>query len=135
MLVIQVISDNQHIESVAQELHRSRSWAYKWYKRYNDKGLEGLNDKPRIGKPSTISKETMEKIKQELSASNTGGNFRQTEVMDIIQKRTDVKYHKVHIYRLLHKWGFVPKIPQKKFIRTAATPEDKKSFKKGYKIS
>lgn len=71
LLVIQVISDNQHIESVAQELHRSRSWAYKWYKGYNDKGLEGLNDKPRIGKPSTISKETMEKIKQELSASNT----------------------------------------------------------------
>jgi putative transposase len=132
LLVIRVISDNQHIESVAQELHRSRSWAYKWYKRYNDKGLEGLNDKPRSGKPSTISKETMEKIKQELSASNTGWNFRQ--VMDIIQKRTGVKYHKVHIYRLLHKWGFVPKIPQKKFVRTA-TPEDKKSFKKGYKIS
>jgi putative transposase len=132
LLVIRVISDNQHIESVAQELHRSRSWAYKWYKRYNDKGLEGLNDKPRSGKPSTISKETMEKIKQELSASNTGWNFRQ--VMDIIQKRTGVKYHKVHIYRLLHKWGFVPKMPQKKFVRTA-TPEDKKSFKKGYKIS
>jgi putative transposase len=47
------------------------------------------------------------------------------EVMDIIQKRKGVKYHKVHIYRLLHKWGFVPKIPQKKFIRTAATLEDK----------
>ncbi len=71
LLVIRVISNNQNIESVAQELHRSRSWAYKWYKGYNDKGLEGLNDKPRIGKPSTISKETMEKIKQELSASNT----------------------------------------------------------------
>jgi transposase len=71
--IMRILSDNQHIESVAQELHRSRSWACKWYKRYNDEErLEGLNDKPRSGKPPIRSKETMEKIKQELSASNTG---------------------------------------------------------------
>jgi hypothetical protein len=60
--------------------------------------LEGLNDKPRSGKPYTISKETiMEKIKQELSASNIGWDFIQ-QVMNIIQKRTGINYHKVRIY-------------------------------------
>ena len=49
LLVIRVLTDKQHIESVVQELHKSRAWAYKWYKRYNDKGLEGLKDKPRRG--------------------------------------------------------------------------------------
>ena len=24
-----------------------RAWAYKWYKRYNEKGLDGLKDKER----------------------------------------------------------------------------------------
>ena len=72
----------------------------------------------------------IDKIKIELSGSNMGWDFRQ--VSYIIQKRTGVKYHRVHIYRLLHKWGFVPKMPQKKFVRTA-TPEEKKGFKKGYK--
>ncbi len=38
LLVRHILSDKQqHIESVAQELHKSRAWAYKWYKRYNGK--------------------------------------------------------------------------------------------------
>jgi transposase len=40
LLVRRVLSDKQHIESIAQELHKSRAWAYKWYKRCNDKGFE-----------------------------------------------------------------------------------------------
>jgi putative transposase len=56
LLVRRVLSDKQHVESVAQELHKLRSWAYKWYKRHTDEGLDGLKDKPRSGKPSIISK-------------------------------------------------------------------------------
>ena len=129
LLIIRVASDKQHIESVAQELHRARSWAYKWCKRYSDEGLEGLRDKPRSGKPSVVPKEVKEKIKQELSNSNTGWDIKQ--VMDLIQKKTGVKYHKEHIRRLLHKWGFSPKVPQKRFVNTASK-EEKDSFKKGY---
>ena len=131
LLVIRISSDKQRIDSVARELHRSRAWAYKWYKRYSDEGLEeGLKDKPRSGKPPVISTETMDEIKQELSDSNTGWDFKQ--VMDLIQKKTGIKYHKVHVYRLLHRWGFSPKVPQKRFVRTAS-PKEKMSFKKGYK--
>ena len=132
LLVIRVSVDKQHIESAAQELHRSRAWAYKWHKRHNDEGIEGLRDRHRSGKPSVVSTDTKEKIRQELSDSNIGWDFRQ--VMDLIQKRTGVKYHEVHIRRLLHKWGFSPKVPQKRFVRTAAK-EEKKDFKKGYKTS
>ncbi|MER5175729.1 MAG: helix-turn-helix domain-containing protein [Candidatus Nitrosocosmicus sp.] len=111
-------------------MHKSRAWAYKWYKRYNDKGLEGLKDKPRSGKPPLVDNDLMIKIRKELEDSNIGWDFRQ--VMDIIQKRTSIKYHEVHIYRLLHKWGFISKVPQKRFVRTA-TQEEKNSFKKEYK--
>lgn len=116
LLVIRVSSDEQHIESVSQELHRSRAWAYKWYKRYSDEGLlDGLRDRPRSGKPSDISKEEeTDKIRKELADSNTGWDIKQ--VMDLIQKKTGVNYHKEHIRRLLHKWGFSPKVPQKRFV-------------------
>ena len=77
LLVIRVSVDKQHIESAAQERHRSRAWAYKWYKRYNDEGIEGLRDRHRSGKPSVVSTDTKEKIKQELSDSNIGWDFRQ----------------------------------------------------------
>lgn len=126
-LVRRITQDKQHIEDVAKELHRCRAWAYKWYKRYNENGLEGLKDQPRTGRPPDVPKETMLKIREELEDSNTGWDFRQ--VMDLIYKKTGVRYHEVHIYRLLHKWGFKSKVPQKKFVNTAST-KDKRKFKK-----
>ena len=54
LLVRRVLADKQHIVTVAQELHKSRAWAYKWYKRYHDKGLDGLKDKPRSGRPPLV---------------------------------------------------------------------------------
>jgi putative transposase len=69
----------------------------------------------------------MVKIRQELADSNTGWDFRQ--VMDLISKKTGIRYHEVHIYRLLHKWGFKPKVAQKRFVNTASAKE-KKRFKK-----
>jgi transposase len=95
--------------------------------------LDGLKDKPRSGRlPSLVTNDLMIKIRKELEDSNTRWDFRQ--VMEIIQKRTNIKYHEVYIYRLLHKWGFSAKVSQKRFVRTA-TQEEKKSFKKEYKMS
>jgi len=128
LLVVRVSSDSQHIESVVKELHRSRAWAYKWYKRYNDEGLDGLRDRPRSGKPSDISKEETDKIRKELSDSNTGG-WGIKQVMDLIQKETGVYYHNEHIRRLLHKWGFSPKVPQKKrFVNRATNQTRERQF-------
>ena len=105
LLVRRIIEDKQHIVNVAKELHRCRAWAYKWYKRYNDKGLEGLKDKERSGRPPDVPKEIIVKIRQELEDSNTGWDFRQ--VMDLIYKKTGVRYHEVHIYRLfITQMGF-----------------------------
>ena len=82
LLIIRVSFDKQHIKTVALELHRSRAWAYKWYKRYNDEGLEGLRDKPRSGRPPFMDEDEIMKIRTELSTSKTGWNTK--EVMDII---------------------------------------------------
>ena len=127
LLVRRIVEDNQHIEDVAKELHRCRAWAYKWYKRYNDNELEGLKNKAKTGRPPDVPKDVMVKIRKELTDSNTGWDFRQ--VMDFIYNKTGVRYHEVHIYRLLHKWGFKPKVPQKRFVNTASI-KDKKKFKK-----
>jgi len=128
-LVRRIVEDKQqHIVNVAKELHRCRAWAYKWYKRYNDDGLQGLKDRTRSGRPPDVPKDTMLQIRQELlEDSKTGWDFRQ--VMDLIYRKTGVRYHEVHIYRLLHKWGFKSKVPQKRFVNTALVKE-KGKFKK-----
>ena len=128
-LVRRIVEDKQqHIVNVAKELHRCRAWAYKWYKRYNDDGLQGLKDRTRSGRPPDVPKDTMLQIRQELlEDSKTGWDFRQ--VMDLIYRKTGVRYHEVHIYRLLHKCGFKSKVPQKRFVNTASVKE-KGKFKK-----
>ena len=115
-LVRRVKVDKEEGQSVAElELHRSRGWAYKWLKRYNNnENLEGLKDKPRSGRPPDITEEKLLGIKKELSENPSG--WRAKEIMNIIYKKTGVRYHEVHIYRLLHKWGFSPKVPRKRFV-------------------
>ena len=128
LLVKRVKYDKQEAANTAEtELGKTRTWAYKWLHRFDKDGLEGLQDQKRSGRPPDVPKETMIKIRNELVESNTGWDFRQ--VMDLIYKNTGVRYHEVHIYRLLHKWGFKSKVPKKRFVNTASKKE-KKSFKK-----
>jgi putative transposase len=128
LLVRRVIVDNEQAARVAEnELHRSRWWAYKWLKRFNESGLNGLQDQPRTGRPSEVSEDTFTEIKRELSENQSG--WKAKEVMNIIYERTGVRYHEVHVYRLLHKWGFSPKIPRKRFVNSASN-EEKKRFQK-----
>lgn len=87
-------------------------------------------DRPRIGRPSFVDGDIVMKVRKELPDSNIGWDIKQ--VMDIIQKKTGTKYHEEHVRRLLHRWGFSPKMPQKRFV-IRASKEERNSFKKGYK--
>jgi transposase len=130
-LVRRVRVDKVQASSVAElELHRTRIWAYKWLKRYDIDGIEGLRDRHRSGRPPDVSEEKILGIRTELSANPSG--WKAKEVMEIIYKRTGIRYHEVHVYRLLHKWGFSPKVPIKRFV-SAASKEEKNIFRKRLK--
>jgi transposase len=132
-LVRRVRVDGEEAASVAElELHRSRGWAYKWLKRYdnNNENVQGLKNKPRSGRPPDVSEEKLLEIRKELSENPSGWKVKQ--IMNMIHKKAGVRYHEVHVYRLLHKWGFSPKVPGKKFIN-AASKEEKEQFKKRLK--
>ena len=128
LLVRRVLVDNEQAARVAEkEFHRSRWWAYKWLKRFDQSGLEGLTNQPRTGRPPEVSEERFAEIKRELSENLAGWTAK--EIMNIIYQKTGVRYHEVHIYRLLHKWKFSPKVPRKRFVN-AASNEERKQFKK-----
>jgi putative transposase len=128
LLVRRVRVDDEEAASVAEkEFHRSRWWAYKWLKRFDKSGLDGLKDLHRSGRPPEVSEEIFSEIRSELSENPSG--WKAKEIMNIIYQSTGVRYHEVHIYRLLHKWGFKPKVPQRRFVNTASK-EEKGEFKK-----
>ena len=53
-------ADGQDIRMVSkEELHRSIAWAYKWVRRFDKEGLEGLKNKPRSGRPPDIPQEKL----------------------------------------------------------------------------
>ena len=47
---------------------------------------------------------------------------------ELIIKKSGIKYHYTHIYRILRKWGFKQKVPRKVHINTASM--EKKMFSK-----
>jgi putative transposase len=54
-LVKRVIKDNQiPAQVVEDEIGKVRSWAYKWLERFQKEGIDGLKDKLRSGRPTSI---------------------------------------------------------------------------------
>jgi transposase len=133
LLVRRVRADGKNIVDVAKdELHRSRAWAYKWLKRFDtdDGSLGRLKDQPRSGRPPKVPEKKIQKIIKELSDNQSG--WQAKEVMNMIYQKTSVLYHEVHIYRLLHEWGFSPKVPRMRFVN-AASNQEKDKFRKRLK--
>ena len=101
MLVLNVLYNDIIPAQAARELHRSRAWASDWLKRYDEEGIEGLQDRTKSGRPIGMSEETSISIKKELSNSKEGWTTKQVE--ELIVKKSGIKYHYTHIYRILRK--------------------------------
>ena len=127
LLVLNVVYHGKVAAQVAREIHRSRSWACQWLKRYDKQGMDGLQDIPKSGRRPELSVEIEYKIKTILKGSNQGWTTKQIE--EIIVQNTGVRYHSNHIYRIARKWGFKQKVPRKMHVNTASQ-EEKEEFKK-----
>ena len=127
LLVLSVVYDKRVPAQVARDIHRSRTWASDWLKRYREEGIEGLKDRSKSGRPPDIPEEIVYEIKSQLSSSKEGWTTKQ--VNDIIVRESGVQYHQIYIYTLLRKWGFKQKVPRKVHVNTASK-EEKERFKK-----
>ena len=130
LLVLKVEGDGMIPARVAKELRRSRTWASDWLARYDNEGVDGLRDRPKSGRPAQLSPQVVFKIRKKLTESRQGWSTKQ--VNDIILQEGGIKYHCIHIYRLLHKWGFKQKVPRKVHVNTASK-EEKDTFKKEHR--
>jgi putative transposase len=127
LLVLNVVYNNIIPAHATKDLHRSRAWASDWLKRYDKEGIDGLKDRTKSGRPTEIPEDIEYQIKKELSSSKRGWTTKQVE--ELIIKKSGIKYHYTHIYRILHKWGFKQKVPRKVHVNTASR-EEKEGFKK-----
>ena len=96
LLILNMVYQGKVAAQVARDLHRSKSWAFDWLKRYDKEGLEGLKDRIKTGRPPELSEDMTYQIKKELSDSNQGWTTKQVE--QLIIKKSGIKYHYTHIY-------------------------------------
>ncbi len=132
LLVLNVVYHGMVTANVARDLHRNRTWACVWLKRYEKEGVGGLKNKPRTGRPSELSEETACRIKTILKESNHGWTTKQVE--EIIVEKSRLKYHHTHIYRILRKWGFKQKSTRKVHDNTASQGRERGIQKKTEQI-
>lgn len=60
--ILLALDGGQSVSEVATALHVSRPTVYAWQRRYTEEGLGGLSDRPRPGRPTALSKESVERI-------------------------------------------------------------------------
>ena len=97
LLVLNVVYYGKVAAHVARETHKSKGWACQWLKRYKEKGLEGLTDRPKGGRHSQMPEQTEYKIKTMLKESSQGWTTKQVE--EVITQESGVRYHHNYIYR------------------------------------
>jgi len=102
LLVLNVVYDKHIPAQVARDLHRSKTWASDWLKRYTEENIEGLKNRTKSGRPPDIPEETVYEIKKELTSSKQRWTTKQVEDL-IVKKSGGIRYHYTHIYRLMHK--------------------------------
>ena len=79
LLILKIKYDNMIPSQVGREIHRRRSWASKWWRRYIREGENGLNDKPRSGgrRSSKLPEEIAFQLRKELLESKQGWSTKQ----------------------------------------------------------
>ena len=64
LLNVLVKRDEMSVTGAARHLGMAPSWGVKWRKRYLKEDIAGLQTRPRAGRPSRISGETLKAVKK-----------------------------------------------------------------------
>jgi len=127
LLALRVKADHVRPAHAVRELHRTRAWATKWLRRFQQEGLEGLETRERSGRPPKTPHMMMAAVERMVTGSRAGWTAR--EVRELIRKEAGVVYSERHIYRLMHRWRMRPVVPEKRLLNKASRME-RLSFKK-----
>jgi transposase len=116
LLILNVVYQGKVSAQVAKDLHRSKSWASDWLKRYDKEGIEGLKTRQKSsGRPSEISEEIEYQIKKEQKEINNQG-WTTKQIEEVIVKKSGIKYHYTPIYPVFFENGALSRRCQEKYM-------------------
>jgi transposase len=108
LMILAYLKEGKTRVETARLLYISTQKVSAWLKRFTEAGLEGLEDKPRSGRPRTLDacqhdllKEKIEKAQSELP----GGRVRGKDIIQLIKDQWEVEYTLSGVYALLDHMG------------------------------
>ena len=138
-LIIKLSNEGKPCREIASLLGIGKSKVSFWSRRFKETG--SLEDKPRKGRPTPLTEEKLqeikEKIKETVLEQNDRAGLSSKEILLFIKKETGRTYTIRHVERLLHKMGFSLITPRVNHIRKDEKAQEvfREGFKKNYKTS
>lgn len=133
--------ESKSLDFISKSIQIPKTTVHDWLSRLEIKGLDGLVDIKRPGRPSWLFEEEKEKLKDVLirSPEEQGIPFKiwtTSLVQYVINKLFGVTYKPRNVTKLLNKLGFTLKVPRQrnKKVNTKAQEEFKKKLKMKYNI-
>lgn len=108
--IIQLASQGQPIPQIAQQLRVKQNTVRKWFARFSERGLPGLQDAPRSGAPVTYSAEDKARIiatalsdPSEVGESYASWTFER--LASHVQEKLGIPMKKTRVFELLQAEG------------------------------
>lgn len=120
--ILIALDEGQAVTQVARTLHVSRPTVYAWKRRYLKEGLDGLEDRPRPGRPTTLDDKTVERIlfltTQRIPEEATHWSTRlMAQYADVTQWQVrkvwaaaDLKPHRIKTFKISNDPRFAEKV-------------------------
>ncbi len=109
LLALSHFKDGHSRTQIAKFLKVSRTSVNKWVQTFLDEGLEGLQEKPRTGRPAFLTPKQKEQLSQFIKSeaeNPSGGRLTDHAIHTYIPREFDKHYHPDSIYYLLNHMGF-----------------------------
>lgn len=110
LLALQHLKEGKSKIEVGRILKRARRTIGEWYKRFIDRGIEGLINQPRSGRNPNLLKENQKAFLKELDklqSEKVGGRIVGEDIKQMLQEKFNADYHVNSVYRLLDKLDIV----------------------------
>lgn len=109
LLALSHIKDGANKTQTAKYLKVSRRSINDWVNLFNEEGLAGLKEKPRSGRPCSLSTNQLKQLKIYIQENNfkiNEGEINASIIRKYIENEFDVEYKLKNIYRLIHSLNF-----------------------------
>ena len=126
----------ESLDDIAYTVEKPRRTIHGWLHRFETRGFVGAFDKKQPGKIPALTPKQLMKLRQELIRGppyNKENLWSVREVREHLQKRYQVNYSRIHVFRILRKLGFSVQKPRQKHYKSSAVVQAQ--FKKKQNVS